>query len=183
MRDLARSSSFGRRGKKTRKRWAYVLGFFVLGGLMYLVGGDVTFSTNTQKGPISISDAPSDLTAVTLADQEDITAGGVSLATETAAMKDLRGGASATVKRSFGGGAYRLSVNAKLPDPVNVNYAVWLVKGNSAKLIDYMRGKGTNWSLSVSGKEAEFLPYYGVLITLERTKDNKPEEKIMSGSF
>lgn len=182
MRDLARSG-LGRRKRTSRgKLFLYVGVFIILGIVLYYVGGDA--GTGTQNRNELVADAPPDLTPVSLAGQENLSAAGVSLNTDTANMKDLRGeGASASVIRSYGGGAYRLNVNADLPDPVNVNYAVWLVGSGAPRLIDYMRGSGRDWYLGVGGTEKEFLAYNGVLITLERTKDNKPEERIMSGSF
>jgi hypothetical protein len=182
MRDLARTG-IGRRKKTSRKKlFLYIGVFIILGIVLYYVGGDA--GNGNSKVNDVVADAPPNMMPVSLADQENISSGGVSLTTDTASMKDLRNeGASATVTRAYGGGAYRLSVNANLPDPVNVNYAVWLVGDKGPILIDYMRGSGRNWSLGLSGTESKYLGYNGVLITLERTKDNKPEEKIMSGSF
>ena len=182
MRDLARTG-MGRRKKASRKRlFVYLAAFVILGIVLYYIGGDA--GTGTQNRNELVVDAPPDLTPVSLAGQENLSAEGVSLATDTANMKDLRGdGAGASVVRSYGGGAYRLNVSADLPDPVNVNYAVWLVGSGAPRLIDYMRGSGRDWYLGIGGKESEFLKYDGVIISLEKTKDNKVEEKIMSGSF
>jgi len=181
MRDLARSD-LGRRRKTSRsKLLLYIAAFIVLGVVLYYVGGDTGTTQNRNE---LIADAPTDLTPVSLAGQENLAANAVSLNPDTAKMKDLRDeDSSATVVRSYGGGAYRLSVNANLPDPVNVNYAVWLTGTGNPWFVEYMRGSGRDWYVNIAGKESELLKYDGVLISLERTKDNKVEEKIMEGSF
>lgn len=182
MRDLARSG-LGRRKRPNRKKlFLYIGVFIILGIVLYYVGGDA--GTGNQNRNEMVADAPPDLTPVSLEGQENLSAGAVSLNTDTANMKDLRGeGASANVVRSYGGGVYRLSVNADLPDPVNVNYAVWLTGTGNPRFVEYMRGSGRDWYVNIAGKESELLKYDEVLISLERTKDNKVEEKIMSGSF
>lgn len=136
-------------------------------------------------GDVILGEAPRGLTPVALeGNLGDVTAGGVDLLTGSAAFVDVKygGEAKAVATRSYGGGIYKLSLNATLPDPKNVNYQVWLVSGENVLPIDYMRGSGTSWSLSLSGKD-KYSGYGGIWITLERNKDELPEEHVMEGSF
>lgn len=135
-------------------------------------------------GGVLLHDAPLDLSPVGLSGTQNVTSGGTNLTTQSATMRDVKfgGEAIATATRSFGGGTYILSVDATLPDPVNVDYAVWLVGGGRDRLIDYMKGTGTRWSLALRDTD-KYSGYSGIWITLERTRDNKPEEHVMEGSF
>lgn len=117
-------------------------------------------------------------------EHEELTSGAVDLVTQKAVLVDVKDGgeARATATRSFGGGTYVLTVEATLSDPKNVSYQVWVVGGGEVVPIDYMRGQGTKWSLTVRTAD-EFSGYEGIWITLERTKNDVPEEHVMEGSF
>lgn len=136
-------------------------------------------------GDVILGEAPRGLTPVALSDNVlDVTEGGVDLITGSATLTDIKygGEAKAVATRSYGGGIYKLSVDATLPDPKNVNYQVWLVSGENVLPIDYMRGLGTSWSLSLRSED-KYSGYGGIWITLERSKDELPEEHVMEGSF
>ncbi|OGD86976.1 hypothetical protein A2870_04365 [Candidatus Curtissbacteria bacterium RIFCSPHIGHO2_01_FULL_41_11] len=132
----------------------------------------------------ALHEAPRGLAPVKLGGDLDIASDSTDLASQSVTLRDVKygGRAQASAKRSFGGGTYILTVDATLPDPVNVNYAVWVAGGGSARLIDYMRGSGTEWSLTLRDTD-KYSGYSGIWITLERTKDQKPEEHVMEGTF
>lgn len=180
MRDLAQSWTFGRR-KVSRAKILLVIGLVVAVGVALSFLGTNSLSSGGG-GSVILADAPPDMQPVALGGEAMVTEAGVDLKTETARMKDLRGGASATVTRTYGAGVYKLSITATLPDPKNVSYAVWLVGDDGPILLDYMRGSGTSWSLSLSGPD-KYSALNGVMISLERTKDSLVEEKVMEGSF
>lgn len=184
MRDLARSRSL-RRKKPTRKLLLIIIVVVaVVAGFYFYGQHDENSPRDISSAGVVLRDAPNDLKPVSLAGIEKIAVGGVNLTTESANMKDLQGkDSSAVVTRTFGAGAYRLDVDATLPDPVNVSYAVWLVGTGKPLLIDYLRGSGTSYSLGITGTTEKYMQYDTVLITLERTKDFTPEEKVMQGTF
>lgn len=180
MRDLARSGTFGNR-RFNKKVLFIVLGIILISGAFLSFIG-TNSGSSSRDGSVVLSDAPPDMKPVVLSSESGVASGGVDLKTETAKLKDLRGGASAVVSRSYGGGVYKLDVSATLPDPKNVSYALWLVGGEGPILIDYMRGSGTSWSLGLSGPD-RYSDLDGVIISLERTKDENVEEKVMEGTF
>lgn len=160
--------------------------------LLALVLAFLLFGLNFLRSQVKISgggasvilrDAPYGLKPVDL-DESALVGGGVNLTTQTTRLVDVKYGGEAVARatRSFGGGLYILSVDAILPDPVNTNYQVWLVSGDSVLPIDYMRGAKTSWSLSLRDRD-KYSSYRGIWITLERSKDDKPEEHVMEGSF
>jgi hypothetical protein len=184
MRDLSKVP-LGR-SHRTVKRAGY---FRVLILLAIVLGVIFLFKSRLSYGPIAgssvvLKEASRGLTPVSLdGDHEELTENAVNLTTQTAALEDVKYGGEATAKatRSFGGGSFSISVDATLPDPVNTNYQVWLVGGGEVIPIDFMRGEGTEWSLSV--RTEDYSNYNEVWITLERTKDEFPEEHVMEGSF
>lgn len=180
MRDLSKANYGPRRFEKKRV-------ITVLGGVIAVVL--VVYFLNSligsggSSGAITLRDAPTDLTPVAAGDGLKVD-GGVNLKTETAGMKDVKygGSAKATVTRAYGGGVYSLDIQATLPDPKNTYYQVWLVGGGVEVPVEYMSGSKTSWSLSLRDKD-KFSKYRTVWITLERTKDEFPEEHVMEGSF
>ncbi|MBI3283012.1 hypothetical protein HYZ70_02950 [Candidatus Curtissbacteria bacterium] len=148
--------------------------------------GKSKLNLGTSSGSsVVVREAVRGLTPVALSgEHEELTEGAVDLVTQRAVLADVKydGEARATAVRSFGGGTYILTVDATLPDPKNVSYQVWVTGGGEVVPIDYMRGEGTRWSLSVRTGD-EFSLYDGIWITLERTKDEIPEEHVMEGSF
>ena len=184
MRDLSNmpvgtnSAPRGRRIVRLILFLALILVVFHLARSQFSSGGD-------GGGDVILMEAPRGLVPVALeGNLVDVAAGGVDLLTESATLADVKygGEAKATATRSFGGGIYKLSVNATLPDPKNVNYQVWLVSPENVLPIDYMRGLGTSWSLSLRSED-KYSRYEGIWITLERNKDDLPEEHVMEGSF
>ncbi len=158
-----------------------ILGLFVV----FFIKSRTSQSGNSVSsgGSVILSDAPRDLTPVSVG-ASNLDAKGVDLKSQDAVMKIVRrevvGNAKAT--RSFGGGTYVLSVTANLPDPKADYYEIWLTDGSQLVPIDYMRGSGSSWSLDLNDTD-KYSKLNGIWITLERTKDNKPEEHIIEGSF
>ena len=181
MRDL-RAQNFGARRAFPKKliRFSIIVLFIV--GIFYFVIS--RFNLGSAGSSVSLREAPRGLTPVSIDDQSNITAGAVDLTTQTINLENITDGkvAKATATRSFGGGLYILTVEATLPDPVNVPYQVWLVGGGSVIPIDYMSGSKTSWSLNLRSPD-KYSRYDGIWITLERTKDELPEEHVMEGSF
>lgn len=184
MRDLAKSGGFQRK-KVSRKRRFYLIVFLIVISVVSYLIGNFQFSFSIGDKTVVLKDAPTNLKPVSLAGVTKAIATGVELTTGKATMKDLRnsGKAKAEITRAYGAGLYKLDVQASLPDPVNVSYALWLVGDDGVPvLVDYLKGDKTEWNLNISGPD-KFSKLDGVLISLERTKDNKVEEKIMEGSF
>ena len=144
--------------------------------------------TRIRTGPGSTSvilkDASTGLVPVAVDGTNAKVTGGVDLATQTATLVDVKyqGEAKATAPRSFGGGVYNLTVTATLPDPKTTQYAVWLIKDAKLLLINYMTGAKTSWNLVLRDSD-KYSQYDGIWITLERLKDELPEEHVMEGSF
>ncbi len=159
--------------------------------LVIVIGAIIFFLKNFLAGDgfgsgadVTLKDASFGLTPVSLG-KTTVASGGVNLTTQTINLTDVKYGgiAKATATRSYGAGVYRLDVSATLPDPVNVNYEVWLSGGGSVLPIDVMSGSKTNWSLSLSDTD-KYSKYSGILITLQRNKGTGiPEEHVMEGTF
>ena len=180
MRDLARSVGSARNVSKILRQLIVVL--FVVGLIFFVKNNFVNNSVSGSSA--ALREAPRGLVPVKVKANGTFD-GGVNLVTGRAVLRDVKygGEAKATATRSYGGGVYILSVEATLPDPVNTNYQVWLVGADGSVLsIDYMRGSKTSWSLSLRDSD-KYSKYGGIWITLERTKDSKPEEHVMEGSF
>lgn len=159
-------------------------------GLFILVVGFIGILVNSKlmigsgsSSSVVLQEAPRGLVPVEVK-FEGLAKRGVNLTTQSAVLRDVKYGGEAKAKatRSSGGGVYVLSVEATLPDPVNTNYQVWLVSADEILPIDYMRGSGTSWSLSLRDSD-KYSSYDGIWITLERTKDDLPEEHVMEGTF
>jgi len=184
MRDLGQQKKFGnlRRTSKIKIILRVLVFLVIIVGVFYFA--KLRFNPSGEGGSSTIlREAPRGLTPVEVDGSVD-DLGGVDLTTQQATFEDVRydGQAKATATRSFGGGTYILSVEATLPDPVNVPYQVWLVGGGKAVPVDYMNGSKTAWSLTLRSTD-KYSQYDGIWITLERTKDNLPEEHVMEGSF
>ena len=179
MRDLGKKYGLPRGPNKFF--WQIVILFLILSVVFF--AKNKFFGGSSGGSSITLSDAPRGLTAVQV-DSSGLGDGGVDLVSKKISLRDVKygGDARATATRSYGGGIYNLSVEATLPDPVNTNYQVWLVSGEALLPIDYMRGAKTSWSLSLRDSD-KYSNYRGIWITLERTKDSKPEEHVMEGSF
>jgi len=156
----------------------------IFAGGIFLFKNGLDFGGSSSSSVI-LREAQRGLTPVVIeGGQDDILESAVDLTTQKAILSDVMhgGAAKASATRSFGGGSYILSVEATLPDPINVNYAVWVVGGGETILIDYMTGSKTSWSLSKRARD-EYSNYDGIWITLERTKDDFVEEHVMEGTF
>lgn len=179
MRDLAKN--FGSSGGPNKIFWQIVILFLILSAIFF--AKNKFFDGSSGGFSIELTDAPRGLKPVEVG-ASGIGDSGVDLVTNRISLRDVKygGEAKATATRSYGGGIYNLSVEARLPDPVNTNYQVWLVSGNGPLPVDYMRGAKTGWSLSLRDTD-KYSSYRGIWITLERTKDDKPEEHVMEGTF
>lgn len=150
---------------------------------LYLAKSKINLGEGSSSS-VTLREAPRGLTAIKVETTSPISEGRVDLATETALLTDVKyqGEAQGTADRSYGGGVYILSVNATLPDPKGHVYGVWLVGDSGPVLVDYMSGSKTSWSLRLRGPD-KYSQYGGIWITLERAKDEIPEEHILEGSF
>ena len=186
MRDLSKTPLGNpRRRSSPLRRLKKLLALVLLVLLIFLIARLWLNLGNSSGSAIILREAARGLVPVELSNQhEQLTSKAVDLVTQRAILVDVKydGRAAATATRSFGGGTYILTVEATLPDPKNVSYQVWVTGGGEVIPIDYMRGEKTNWSLSVRTGD-EFSNYDGIWITLERTKDEIPEEHVMEGSF
>lgn len=184
MRDLSNMSVGSNPVPRGRQIVRFILLLVLILVVFYLARSQ--FSPRGEgSGDVILREAPRGLTPVALeGNLGDVTAGGVDLLTGSVVFVDVKygGEAKAVATRSYGGGIYKLSVDATLPDPKNVNYQVWLVSDGQVVPIDYMRGSGNSWSLSLRGED-KYSGYGGIWITLERNKDELPEEHVMEGSF
>jgi len=182
MRDLGQQNFDSGRRSLGKKALRILVLLIVIIGVIFLVKSRLNIGGSG--GSVILREAPRGLIPVSIGNQSNLTAGAVDLTTQSATFKDVRygGEAKATATRSFGGGLYILSVDATLPDPVNTNYQVWLVGGGSVIPIDYMNGSKTSWSLGLRSSD-KYSKYDGIWITLERTKDELPEEHVLEGTF
>lgn len=188
MRDLSKSSLVAR--KKVRipnfKLLKYLFPVAVVLLVLFAVKNlDLGSVTTSASG--NVHEAPRGLVPVEIGTEvKDLTKGAVDLKTEKTVLEDVKSGdgkAEGTAARSYGGGTFILTVDATLPNPGNVDYEVWLTGGGEVIPIDFMqRGSGNTWSLNVTTAE-DYSKYNNIWITLERTKDEKPEEHVMEGTF
>jgi hypothetical protein len=185
MRDLSKMQT-GRSARLSgfKKYWRiFAILVFVL-ALLFVVRVVLNLSSGVGNSSVVLREAQRGLNPVDIDESQSMAEGGVNLTTQSTTLVDVKygGEARATATRSVGGGTYVLNVSATLPDPVNTNYEVWLVGGGEVVPIDFMRGSGTSWSLSLRDTD-KFSSYDGIWITLERTKDDLPEEHVLEGSF
>jgi len=183
MRDLANQDFSSKKPIFKSRLLRIFLIILVLAGVFYIAKSQVNFGAASGSS-VTLQEVPRNLTPIVADGTQNITEGGVDLVTQHAAFTDVKygGGAKATATRSFGGGTYILSVDATLPDPKNTYYEVWLVGGGSVIPIDFMSGSKTSWNLSFRSGD-KYSKYSGIWITLERTKDELPEENVLEGSF
>ncbi|MBI4037565.1 hypothetical protein HY382_00795 [Candidatus Curtissbacteria bacterium] len=156
---------------------------FVLIAVFYVAKDKLSFVAGSSSS-VKLAEAPRGLTPVKVS-IDGVSGEGVDLKPQKITLRRVKGDialASATASRAFGGGIYVLDVSANISDPVGQQYAVWLVGANGPVLIDYLKGSKTSWSLGVRTSD-KYSSYDDIWITLERVKDQKPEEHILEGSF
>lgn len=109
---------------------------------------------------------------------------------EKADLKDVTGGqGSAIATRNLEAGVFKHMVLADLPDPASGTfYEGWLVRGKSGD---------NNFAFISTGKlriakggyllefesSKDYSDYTGVVITVEKVNDKKPEAHVLEGSF
>ena len=184
MRDLG-AQKFGNSARSSNAKTIFriLILLIIIGAILYFAKSRLNFG-QIGTGSVILREAPRGLKPVVVDQTADLTEGGIQLSTQQSTFKDVRygGQAKATASRSFGGGLYILSVDATLPDPNNTYYEVWLTGNGKVVPIDFMTGSKTSWSLRLRSND-KYSQYDGILITLERTKDELPEEHILEGSF
>ncbi len=182
MRDLANLSYLLSKISGIPRAFRLIILAVVVGGVLFFLGSKLNLPVGGGQDLV-LRDPPRNLTPVTV-EGGSVSDGGMALTKKTTTLKDVKYGGEAfgTASRSFGGGTYILSVNATLPDPKNTTYQVWLSDGDSMIPIDYMSGSKTSWSLRLRSTD-KYSSYRSILVTLERTKDNLPEERVLEGSF
>lgn len=186
MKDLA-AQDYSSKSKVTISRGAIKLAGFAILILFAIFFVKSKLSSGSSSGgsnaSINLSEAPRGLTPVSV-DNSNLSAKGVDLASQNASMKIVRSEISGSAKatRSYGGGTFILLVSATLPDPKANSYEVWLTDGTKIVPVDFMHGSGTSWSLELNDSD-KYSKLNEIWITLERTKDSKPEEHYVEGSF
>lgn len=109
---------------------------------------------------------------------------------ERADLNDVSGGTgSGIATRKYDGGRFTHAVLADLPDPVaGYFYEGWLVRGKEgdANFAFISTGKmrvAKGGYLLEFNSSTDYSAYSGVVVTLERVDDKKPETHILEGSF
>ncbi|MBI2066359.1 anti-sigma factor [Candidatus Woesebacteria bacterium] len=109
---------------------------------------------------------------------------------ERADLRDVSGGTgSGIATRKYQGGTFTHAVLADLPDPAaGYFYEGWLVRGKEGEAnfafisTGRMRVAKGGYLLEFNSS-TDYSPYSGVVVTLERVDDRKPETHILEGSF
>lgn len=188
MRDLARQEIGSPRAsvKSSRNKFLRLFAaLIIVGALFWFAKGLLGGKSGVGSGGAVLSDAPNGLEGVAVDSSQFIASGGVELKSDKINLKLVKGDfkiGQGSASRTYGSGTYSISVDATLPDPVGQNYAVWVASSTGTKLVDYMKGSKTSWSLG-SNIGSGFANYNQVWVTLERVKDQKPEEHVLEGTF
>ncbi len=109
---------------------------------------------------------------------------------EKAELTDVSGGTgSGIATRKYEAGRFTHTVLADLPDPAaGTFYEGWLVRGKEgdANFAFFSTGKlrvAKGGYLLEFQSNKDYRDYKGVVVTLEKVFDNKPEKHILEGSF
>jgi len=109
---------------------------------------------------------------------------------EKAELKDVTGGTgSGIASRKYESGSFSHAVLADLPDPESGSfYEGWLVRGkegdaNFAYISTGRMSIAKGGYMLEFGSSVDYSDYSGVVITLEKVSDQKPEKHILEGSF
>ena len=99
-------------------------------------------------------------------------------------LKDVSGGlGSGIAVRKYENGKFEHTVLADLPDPENgMFYGGWLVKDGQTVLTGKMRVAKGGYLLNFTS-DKDYSDYKEVVVTLEKTDDQTPEEHVLEGSF
>ncbi|MBI2012394.1 hypothetical protein HYS90_00520 [Candidatus Curtissbacteria bacterium] len=134
---------------------------------------------------VILSEAPRGLKPIQ-AEQVNITAEGVDLATQKTSLVDVKygGQAKGTATRSYGGGSYILTVEVTLPDTKGASWEVWLADSEGAlREVDFLTCTTNSCSLNLRGPD-KFSNFNEIWVTRELTReDNKPEQHVLEGSW
>lgn len=184
MRDLGKQEfRTSKSGKVSSSLIKVVLIVLVMAAVVYVAKDKLNLASGSASS-VKLAEAPRGLTPVQVS-IDGVSGEGVDLKPRKITLRRVKGDialASATASRAFGGGIFVLDVTAEISDPVGQQYAVWLLGANGPVLVDYMKGSKTSWNLGVRTND-KYSSYDGIWITLERVKDQKPEEHILEGSF
>jgi hypothetical protein len=109
---------------------------------------------------------------------------------EKAELDDVTGGTgSGLASRKYESGTFNHAILADLPDPESGSfYEGWLVRGKEGDA-DFAYISTGKLSVAKGGYMLEFessvdySDYSGVVVTLEKVNDKKPEKHILEGSF
>lgn len=111
---------------------------------------------------------------------------GLSPTEQVATLKPETGkSGSGEASRSVVPGRFVLTVTAELPDPGQGKfYQVWLIRPTSAAQFaaGQLKQSGNRWVLTLD-QTRDASAYSNVMVTLETVDDQKPETKILTGSF
>lgn len=183
MRDLAQQNLTKRPDAKGAALRILAIALIVI-GVVFVIKSGFIFGGGSSSSVV-LQNAPNGLKAVSYGGS-DISGAGVDLKTDYVDFRNVSGAsASATATRTYGDGAFALSVNATLPDPKGGDkYQVWLAAGDSVVDAGIMDGAKNSWSLVFRDTDKYSSKYNQIWITREiTTNDGKPEKHILEGSF
>lgn len=186
MRDLAKQNLGSRsRAKKISPRAIRIIAIVgvIVAVVLFLNSGINLLGVGG--GAEGIHDAPHGLTPVSVAGGPVSVEGGINLSTDKAILRNVSDiKASATAERVYGGGSFTMTVNATFAGTQGHKYQVWLTDGDSVADGGYLEGSGNSWSTTFRDSDKGYSKMDGIWITDElTTEDNRPETKMLVGSF
>lgn len=187
MRDLAQQSLRVKRERLTGSKVRVIR----IGIIVAVIVGSVLFANYgftipvIGGGDIVLRDAQHDLEPVDVVEGPVSVEGGINLASEKAAFKNVSNiRASASAERVYGDGSFTMTVSATLKVVQGHRVQVWLTDGEKVADAGFMENSGDTWSTVFRDKDRGYSDMNGIWITDElTTEDNKPEAHILKGTF
>lgn len=188
MRDLARQNLRTSNPRGKTKMSPRALRIFAIVGLIVAVVLALNSGLSLPVvggGDILVKDATNGLTPVKVESGPVSVAGGVNLVSNKATLRNVGNlKASATAERVYGGGTFTMTVNATFAGVQGHKYQVWLTDGENVADAGYLEGTGNSWGTTFRDSDKGYSKMNEIWITDElTTEDNRPETKILVGSF
>lgn len=186
MRDLAKQNLNSRKKPKTVPPRLARLGLIV-GGIVILILV-VSSGLNVSSvggGDGMLQDAPRGLKPVKVDGALVDVDSGIKLSSDKATFRNVSNiKASAVAERVYGGGSFTMTVEATFTGTNGHKYQIWLTDGTDMADAGYLEGTGTSWATTFRDTDKGYSKMDGIWITDElTTEDNKPELKVLEGSF